>query len=29
VKVRLHRAHAKLRELVLGADGSTAAGGVA
>jgi RNA polymerase sigma-70 factor (ECF subfamily) len=29
VKVRLHRAHAKLRELVLGADGSTTAGGVA
>jgi RNA polymerase sigma-70 factor (ECF subfamily) len=29
VKLRLHRAHAKLRELVLGADGSTAAGGVA
>lgn len=29
VKVRLHRAHAKLRELVLGGDGSAAAGGVA
>jgi RNA polymerase sigma-70 factor (ECF subfamily) len=29
VKVRLHRAHAKLRELVLGGDGAATAGGVA
>jgi RNA polymerase sigma-70 factor (ECF subfamily) len=29
VKVRLHRAHAKLRELVLGGDGSATAGGAA
>jgi RNA polymerase sigma-70 factor (ECF subfamily) len=29
VKVRLHRAHAKLRELVLGSDGTATAGGVA
>ncbi|HVT21020.1 MAG TPA: RNA polymerase sigma factor [Mycobacteriales bacterium] len=29
VKVRLHRAHAKLRELVLGGDGTATAGGAA
>ncbi|HEX3705479.1 MAG TPA: sigma-70 family RNA polymerase sigma factor [Mycobacteriales bacterium] len=29
VKVRLHRAHAKLRTLVLGGDGTASAGGVA